>query len=95
MTELIEKSKSAGGFCSWAHPDLKMAQNHAKTLKSAGLDALEALRPFKAKKYRKRMTEIARFHDLHVTGGSDNHGRKEPLGSYSFSASDLPAELHI
>ena len=95
MTDLIEKSKSAGGFCSWAHPDLKMAATHTKRLKSVGLDALEALRPFKAKKYRKRMQEIARLNDLHVTGGSDNHGRKDPLGAYFFSASDLPPQLHL
>ena len=89
IEEMVTLVKNSGGIISWAHPDVQNARKWAGHFSSLGLDALEAYRPLKQKKYRKSIKEIARQHNLHVTGGSDSHGWGEKLGTFAFPAEEI------
>lgn len=81
--EAIRIAKSVGGFTSWAHPPIDAAERYVGVFAEAGLDALEIIRPRASSKSRKRLRQLANYHDLKVTGGSDSHGYGRPLGHFA------------
>jgi predicted metal-dependent phosphoesterase TrpH len=86
---LLERLDSVGAISSWAHPNLDDARKWAGIFSQRGLKAIEAYRPQKGKKYREAIKEIARRSNIYVTGGSDFHGWGEPLGNFSFPATEI------
>lgn len=89
FVEAIEMAKSAGGFCSWAHPPPRFVKSWLPPFVDSGLDAIEAVRPRQGKNVRRKMRNIALKKKLYITGGSDSHGYGLPLGSFSFSGQDM------
>lgn len=82
----IDIARSCGGITSWAHPSWDLAEKWTPNFASAGLHALEAIRPSIKKKSRKRFERLATRHGLFLTGGSDWHGwKKDPIGSFSIN----------
>jgi len=83
--EAIEMARAAGGFTSWAHPDLEAARAYSETFARHGLQALEAWRPRMSAHDRAVLMRLALRHGLLITGGSDWHGwGHAPLGSFTF-----------
>jgi len=84
FSEAISIARDAGGWTSWAHPGLAMAQAWAPAFASQGLHALEAWRPRGGKHRRDSLHRLANRHGLAITGGSDHHGGGgRPLGSFA------------
>jgi 3',5'-nucleoside bisphosphate phosphatase len=81
---VLSEISAAGGFSSWAHPRGEDAQKWLPQFAQWGLNAVEGYRPFRGKNRRKKIRELAASLQLHVTGGSDNHG--VALGSFSVPA---------
>lgn len=83
---VIRMARAAGGFTSWAHPQLDAVQAHLQTFMAAGLQALEAARPALRGQERSTLLRLAHKHGLLVTGGSDNHGFpwQHPVGQWTF-----------
>jgi predicted metal-dependent phosphoesterase TrpH len=77
----IRLIKGAGGIASLAHPPLSAGVDapgglhlFVGRLVRLGLDALEIHHPSHTRSMRKRLRQLARKHDLLMTGGSDFHG---------------------
>ncbi len=83
FVDAIAAVREAGGFSSWAHPDLAQAQLWTGIFAAAGLNALEAHRPGVGKGIRETIARLAFKHRLGVTGGSDWHGWQGSLGAFS------------
>lgn len=83
FVDAIAAVREAGGFSSWAHPDLEQAQAWTGIFAAAGLNALEAHRPSIGKGIRDTLARLAFKHRLGVTGGSDWHGWHGSLGAFS------------
>jgi predicted metal-dependent phosphoesterase TrpH len=82
--EAIAVARDAGGFPSWAHPDLADAQAHVRAFAAAGLRGLEGARPRQPRALRNGLRKLAERHGLLVTGGSDWHGWHEgELGMFA------------
>lgn len=83
----------AGGVASLAHPAKLGLDALIGPLASAGLPAIEIFHPDHDDADRARYSEIARRHDLVVTGGSDYHGpgsgRTSGLGRVSLPAHEF------
>lgn len=75
--EAIQLVHEAGGIAVMAHPFLSDMQRHLPTLIPLGLDGVEAYHYTHTRAQTERLLELARQHDLVVTGGSDFHGRAE------------------
>lgn len=86
--EIIETIHQSGGVTSLAHPgrdlELSKARKILERLKSAGLDAIEVSYTYQHKRQDgyginfgiREAYELAKQHDLLITGGSDCHGKK-------------------
>ena len=86
--EALNVAKEWGGWTSWAHPPVSLADAWAADFAHAGLDALESHRPNKSG--RNRLAAIAHLHGMGLTGGSDWHGwGKRKLGSFRVPARAL------
>ena len=83
FVDAIAAVHDAGGFSSWAHPDLELARAWTQTFAAVGLHALEAHRPSVGRGVRDTLARLAFKHRLGVTGGSDWHGWQGELGSFS------------
>lgn len=80
----------AGGIASLAHPGkLGDLIRFLRTLKAAGLDALEAYHTDHTPAVTTRMLGYARQFGLAVTGGSDSHGPASPR-PVAIGAVDVP-----
>lgn len=94
FVDAIRHAKSAGGFCSWAHPSSQHMRDWLSTFVDAGLDAIEGVRPNQGKKVRQKMRNIANRKQIFLTGGSDSHGYGKPLGSFAFQGKDMRFWAH-
>lgn len=80
----IDLIHRAGGVAVLAHPyqlklpSLEDVDNLAGELAGMGLDGIEAVYSRHSEKERTDYAEIARRHELLVTGGSDYHGTYKP-----------------
>jgi len=84
--EAVVMAKEAGGFTSWAHPDLEDTKKWLAGFADMGLDAIEVFRPSMGRMARDRLISLAHKHGVFMTGGSDYHGgSNRPLGSFSMS----------
>ena len=73
--DAVALAREIGGLSVLAHPgDLDDPLPLISTLIGAGLGGLEAYYPDHSPSFRDSLIEIARKHDLLVTGGSDFHG---------------------
>jgi predicted metal-dependent phosphoesterase TrpH len=77
----IRLIQGTGGIASLAHPPLSAGIDapgglhlFVARLVRLGLDALEVYHPSHKRSMRKRLRQLARKHDLIMTGGSDFHG---------------------
>jgi predicted metal-dependent phosphoesterase TrpH len=83
LLDALALAKEAGGWTSWAHPNLAQAVEWAPSLAAAGLDALEAWRSAVGVHRRDVVHRLALRHGMAVTGGSDWHGTgPRKLGSF-------------
>lgn len=86
--EALSVAKDAGGWTSWAHPAVSLAEAWVDDFSRAGLDALETHRPKKTG--RNRLAALALRHGLGMTGGSDWHGwESRKMGSFRVPARTL------
>jgi len=84
LLEALSVAVEAGGWTSWAHPQLAQAEAWASTLAGAGLHALEAWRAAGGTHRRDTLHRLAVRNHLAITGGSDWHGKgRRRLGSFS------------
>lgn len=85
IDEAVALIRSAGGVTSIAHPS--HYPNHFELvprLLDHGLDGIEVFHPDVPDEDRERYTNLARFRNCMVTGGSDDHGKvktTETLGT--------------
>lgn len=75
--EAITLIKNAGGIAVLAHPMLTKVDELIPEMVGAGLGGLEAYYPNCPKNVIEAYVELAKKHDLFVTGGSDAHGEKK------------------
>ncbi|MFO8006131.1 MAG: PHP domain-containing protein, partial [Candidatus Brocadiia bacterium] len=77
--EAIELVHAAGGVAVLCHPGLlESVEERVPALAEAGLDAIEVHYPSHSARDEALMMELARSHDLLITGGSDFHGSLKP-----------------
>lgn len=79
--EAIRVVEAAGGCSVWAHPAIEDAR-HFGALEELGLGGVETLRPWCDPATSLALEHEARALGLFVTGGSDWHGGRPPLGSW-------------
>jgi len=82
--EAIELIHHAGGLAVMAHPQLTDRDEMIPELVRSGLDGLEIFHPTHSGRTRKRYRQMAKKHNLIVTGGSDSHnltGRYGEIGA--------------
>jgi predicted metal-dependent phosphoesterase TrpH len=92
--QAIRLIHGAGGIAVWAHPPAHRLEELLPELLRAGLDGLEAYRPFLARDRMLQTEAAARASGLLVTGGSDWHGPDSgPLGAFRVHASEVPRFL--
>lgn len=87
FVEVIRIAREHGGLTSWAHPPKSAVEDHLECFVDAGLQGLEAHRPFVSSAlnrfYRKRTRRLGLF----STGGSDWHGWSQGnVGLFSVDA---------
>jgi predicted metal-dependent phosphoesterase TrpH len=81
LAEGIERINGAGGISSLAHMiRLSLSDETAfvRRLADSGMRALEVFHSDHGTRHAPRYLELARRHDLAVTGGSDYHGSVKP-----------------
>ena len=84
MTEAIAAIKAAGGVAVLAHPHLNgltdpdQFERFLLTLKTMGLQGIEAIYPDHPQAVTMAYCHLARKHDLLITGGTDFHGAVTP-----------------
>ena len=76
IAEALSLIHDLGGVSSWAHPRTEDAKNWLALFKSKGLKGVEAFRPSRGHRSRRKLRELAAHLQLHVTGGSDTHGNR-------------------
>ncbi len=97
--EAIALLHRAGGVAVMAHPGLvplseaALAARVAALHEEAGLDGIEALYPQHSPADTERFLELARRHDLLVTGGSDFHGTPKPHVPLGIVSGGKPAPI--
>jgi hypothetical protein len=83
----------AGGIASLAHPGIAKRDGLIEPLAAAGLDALEVRHSDHDEATEARYRDLARRHNLLVTGGSDFHGesasRVSRFGTLSITSAEL------
>ena len=72
--------RSSGGVAVWAHPGTARADHLLGELMEYGLRGLEAYHPEHSPEKEAEYIELARRHNLCVTGGSDYHGSSSGEG---------------
>jgi 3',5'-nucleoside bisphosphate phosphatase len=83
--EAVSMIRGAGGVTSVAHPSVY--PDHARLIANvldSGVDAVEAIHPDVPPADREMYTNMARFRNKFITGGSDDHGTvktSETLGT--------------
>jgi len=90
-SEVIAMIHRMGGVAILAHPgmldpDIRIVATLTEELILHGLDGLEVHYPSHSKQFRRQLMELAKRHQLLVTGGSDFHGAtrpSHPLVSYT------------
>ena len=92
----IQSIRLAGGVAVWAHPPLAHLDALLPLLVEAGLQGIEALRPWSAR-VRNAVLDRARSAGLVVTGGSDWHGRDHDgrLGDFAVSSEEVGDFLRL
>jgi len=75
--EGIELIRQAGGVAILAHPMVTNVDELIPSFVEAGLDGLEAHYPNNSKKIVNFYANLAKKHDILVTGGSDSHGKSK------------------
>jgi predicted metal-dependent phosphoesterase TrpH len=84
MADAIDAIKAAGGVAVLAHPgliglaDFNMFENFMLTLKSLGMEGIEALYPDHSEAAAAEYCRLAEKHALLITGGTDFHGDVTP-----------------
>lgn len=92
VEEAIERIHAGGGAAVWAHPPADRVAEVLPRLAALGLDGIECHRPRTPPQATSRLVQLARTHDLLVTGGSDWHGpHNGPLGRFRVSGRTVPA----
>ncbi len=81
--ETIDMIRNAGGIAVLAHPGqidagMKIQPQLITELVERGLGGLEVYYPGHQKKMEKKLLQLAKKHQLLVTGGSDYHGANKP-----------------
>lgn len=77
--QAIDLIHAAAGCAVLCHPGLfGDLEKHLPALVGHGLDAIEVHYPTHSAQQEKELLELAREHDLLVTGGSDFHGSAKP-----------------
>lgn len=76
--DAVAAVRRAGGVPVLAHPGRIDDQTVIAELIDAGLEGLECYYPEHTPEQTRRYLELARRHDLVVTGGSDYHGPRSP-----------------
>ena len=95
FVDAIAIARAHGGLTSWAHPTPTQAERHLETFVKAGLQGLEVLRPQMKKSQITRLKNLAKKHNLFITGGSDWHGWNDPeLGKFAVEAQQIRGFLH-
>jgi predicted metal-dependent phosphoesterase TrpH len=79
MDEAINEIHRAGGIAVLAHPtsitnDLPTLEQIINRLRAMGLDGIEVYNNMAAETETARLLDIARRHNIIITGGSDYHG---------------------
>ena len=93
--EAIEIILKAGGMPVMAHPfllkieDIRVLENLIVNLKAAGLQGLEAIYPEHTPEHVQIYKDIAKKHDLLITGGTDFHGSFKPGIQLGFGYGNL------
>jgi predicted metal-dependent phosphoesterase TrpH len=90
--EAVELVHAAGGVASLAHPPAEFGDAEFDRLRNAGLDAVEAVYPWRRSSPAGKLREVAARLGLLVTGGSDCHGpvpAHRGVGSCSVTAEQL------
>ena len=88
FVDALSVAKESGGWTSWAHPPVSLAEAWVSDFSHRGLDALESHRPNKSG--RNRLAALAHQHGMGITGGSDWHGwESRKMGSFRVPARTL------
>jgi predicted metal-dependent phosphoesterase TrpH len=90
--EAVRLVHAAGGVVSLAHPPAEFGDAEFARLRDAGLDAVEAVYPWRRSSPAGKLREVADRFGLLITGGSDCHGpapAHRGVGSCSVSAEQL------
>lgn len=91
--EAVDLIQSAGGVAVVAHPGLvKQYEPVLQRLIPAGLDGVEVFHPKNPPEVTERVQEIARRHNLIMTGGSDFHRPERSDGSIALGTVAPPAD---
>jgi hypothetical protein len=95
FSQAIELINAAGGIPVLAHPCLLELENEEqldeilREMMSMGLKGLEVYFPQHSPEQTQRYAELARRHDLFMTGGTDFHGDIQPEIQMGFGKGDL------
>ena len=91
--EVIATVRKAGGLVSFAHPGVTKMDRIIPRLASAGLAALEARHSDHDPETERRYRDMAAYHGLAISGGSDFHGesghRTGTLGALTLPPEDF------
>ncbi|MFB6357075.1 MAG: PHP domain-containing protein [bacterium] len=96
--ELIKLIHYAGGQAVWAHPFYSMNDDLLHPLVEAGLDGIECRHSKFSDDVAVHYMNLAKKHDLFVTGGSDYHGTLEEnftLGDWWWESRNLPITFSV
>lgn len=88
---VVEVITKAGGLASLAHPGPLGRDHLIPVLVASGLAALEAYHSDHSEGTQQRYLQLARDHNLLVTGGSDYHGNGRSRDAF-FGVTNLPAK---
>jgi 3',5'-nucleoside bisphosphate phosphatase len=77
LEDAIQIAHEAGGLAIWAHPAEGGRRERLEPLVNAGLDGIEVRHPSHTPEDVKRLTALAEFFGLVISGGSDWHGSSE------------------
>jgi predicted metal-dependent phosphoesterase TrpH len=83
--------RQAGGIAALAHPGILRRDDLIPELVGAGLAALEAFHSDHDREVTAHYRNLARTHDLAVSGGSDFHGDGTRRAAF-FGSVGLPAD---
>jgi len=90
-SEVIDLICRAGGVASMAHPGYTRQDDIIPELVAAGLTAIEAYHSSHDDETTRRYRDMARYHGVAISGGSDYHGEGTRRSEF-FGATNLPAD---